>query len=123
MPELQSREREVARLLSDSPQVPGREDPDRKSRPSLEERRRENVPDLFLRGVGLHYDRERERGHRQRVGWEGFVEAGISIPLFNQNQGNIAAARAQLDARSGGGEARLELALRGQLSGILRGST
>jgi Outer membrane protein len=115
VPEL-NREREVARLLSDSPQVLAAKARIERADLSLRRARRENFPDLFLKG-GSHYDRERnpETGHA--VGWEGFVEAGISIPLFNQNQGNIAAARAQLE-RSRAEARRVELTLRGQLSGI-----
>jgi len=30
-------------------------------------------------------------------GWEGIAEVGVQIPIFNRNQGNIAAASASLD--------------------------
>jgi cobalt-zinc-cadmium efflux system outer membrane protein len=115
LPEL-NRDREVARLLSDSPQVLASKARIERADLSLRRARRENVPDLFLKG-GSHYDRERNAETGRAVGWEGFIEAGISIPLFNQNQGNIAAARAQLE-RARAESKRVELALRGQLSGI-----
>jgi cobalt-zinc-cadmium efflux system outer membrane protein len=56
--------------------------------------RREVVPDLTLR-AGYQQDRELlEPTGSNRVGGIGFAEAGINIPVFNRNQGNIAAARA-----------------------------
>jgi cobalt-zinc-cadmium efflux system outer membrane protein len=74
--------------------------------------RRQESPDLFLRG-GAAYNRERGEDTRQPIGWEGQFEAGISIPLFNRNQGGIAAARA--DETAAESElARLELAVRAQ---------
>lgn len=115
LPEL-NRDREVERLLSDSPQVLAAKARIERADLSLRRARRENVPDLFLKG-GSHYDRERNPETGRAVGWEGFIEAGISIPLFNQNQGNIAVARAQLE-RARAEAKRVELALRGQLSGV-----
>ncbi len=47
------------------------------------------------------------------IGWEALGEAGISIPLFNRNQGNIASAEANV-RRSRAELARFELQL-GQL--------
>jgi len=59
--------------------------------------RREPVPDLTLR-AGYQQDRELlGPTGSNRVGGIGFAEAGINIPLFNRNQGNIAAARADTD--------------------------
>ena len=115
VPEL-NRDREVERLLSDSPQILAAKARIERAELSLRRARRENVPDLVLKG-GSHYDRERNPENGRAVGWEGFVEAGISIPIFNQNQGNIATARAQLDRAQAEGK-RVELALRGQLSGV-----
>ena len=71
--------------------------------------RRETYPDLFLRGGAAH-NRERGEDTGRAIGWEGQLEAGISVPLFSRNKGGIAAApadetAAQSDLR------RLELAL------------
>ena len=117
-PEL-DREAAVASLMRDSPQL-------RRARAQVERAAaivtradREAFPDLFLR-VGADYDREiLEAGPTagQRVGWEGSAQAGISIPLFNRNQGDRAAARAELD-RAKAEVHRIELALRSRLSGV-----
>jgi outer membrane protein, heavy metal efflux system len=72
--------------------------------------RREMYPDLFLRG-GAAYNREHGEDTGQPIGWEGQLEAGVSIPLFNRNQGGIAAARAD-ETRAQAEVARLELSLR-----------
>ncbi len=74
-------------------------------------------PDLFLTG-GARYNRERRDGvglPPDRLGWQGFVEAGISIPIFNRNQGSIAASEAEL--RVAEAELRrLELDVRGRFA-------
>jgi cobalt-zinc-cadmium efflux system outer membrane protein len=74
--------------------------------------RRETSPDIFLRG-GAAYNREHGEDTRQPIGWEGQIEAGISIPLFNRNQGGIAAARAEENVAQAE-LTRLQLSLRAQ---------
>jgi outer membrane protein, heavy metal efflux system len=56
------------------------------------------------------YNRERGGATGRPIGWEGTVEAGISLPLFNRNTGSIAAAGAD-ETRAQAEVARLELAL------------
>jgi cobalt-zinc-cadmium efflux system outer membrane protein len=75
------------------------------------------MPDLFVTG-GARYNREhRELGdlHFDPLGWQGFVEAGVSIPIFNRNQGNIAAAEADLRAAEADLR-RLELGIRSRFT-------
>jgi cobalt-zinc-cadmium efflux system outer membrane protein len=67
----------------------------------LERARAERIPDLFLRG-GLGYNYERFEPvvpsiAGQRKGHEGRFEVGINVPIFNRNQGGIAAAQAEYD--------------------------
>lgn len=57
--------------------------------------RSRRIPDLQARG-GLRYNRELLELERQPVGWEGFADVGIQIPLFNRNQGKILAARSEV---------------------------
>jgi cobalt-zinc-cadmium efflux system outer membrane protein len=70
---------------------------------------RETSPDLFLRGGGM-YNRERGDVTGQPIGWEGAVEAGVRVPLFNRNTGGVASARAD-ETRAQADVAQLELAL------------
>jgi cobalt-zinc-cadmium efflux system outer membrane protein len=63
---------------------------------ALERAKREPIPDLQLRG-GLQQNRELSESSRRPVGWQGFAEVGLRIPIFNRNQGNIAASRADIE--------------------------
>ena len=74
----------------------------------------ERFPNLIARG-GLRYNRELLEVGRRPVGLEGFVDIGIEIPLFNRNQGNLAAARAELD-RSALEVERVRLSLRSRFA-------
>jgi outer membrane protein, heavy metal efflux system len=76
--------------------------------------RKVTFPDLFLRGGGA-YNREHGDVTRRPIGWEGAFEAGVSIPLFNRNQGGVAAARAE-ELRAQAEVQRLELSLQAQLA-------
>ncbi len=58
--------------------------------------KREPIPDFQLRG-GLVYNNEPIGPGPQATGWEGIAEVGVQIPIFNRNQGNIAAASASLE--------------------------
>ena len=58
--------------------------------------KREAIPDLLLRG-GLEYNREPIAPGGPATGWEGVAEIGVQIPIFNRNQGNVAAASAEHD--------------------------
>ena len=89
-----------------------------RSRAEVSRTGRETFPDLFLRGGAL-YNRELlelNGGRPEAVGWEGAVEVGVSIPLFNRNAGSIAAARAA-ETRANEEVRRIELALESRLAG------
>lgn len=108
VPELE-REATLRAVLASSPDI-------RAARAALERTRavtaraqRDTYPDLFLRG-GAAYNRERGERSFDPVGWEAAVEAGVSVPLFNRNQGGTASARAE-EARAAAELQRLELAL------------
>jgi outer membrane protein, heavy metal efflux system len=58
--------------------------------------KREPIPDLQVRG-GAEYNNEVLETAPHAKGWEGIAEVGVQIPIFNRNQGNIAAASAALD--------------------------
>jgi outer membrane protein, heavy metal efflux system len=118
-PELE-REAAVAALLRDSPQLRRARAQAERAEAIVKRADGESFPDLFLR-VGADYDRERldtaAAVPGQPVGWEGSLEAGVSIPLFNRNQGDRAAARAEL-RRARAEVQRVELALKSRLSGV-----
>jgi cobalt-zinc-cadmium efflux system outer membrane protein len=108
LPEL-AREPVVRALLDQSPELRAARAELARTRAVTTRERRETFPDLFLRG-GAAYNREHGEDTGRPIGWEGTVEAGISVPLFNRNKGAIAAARAE-ETRAQADITRLELAL------------
>jgi outer membrane protein, heavy metal efflux system len=78
---------------------------------------REAIPDLRLRG-GLLYNNEQLGAVPRATGWEGTAEVGVEIPIFNRNQGNVAAARAEGD-RAQEERRRIALTLRERAASVL----
>ena len=108
IPELQ-RDQVIRTLLEQSPALRAARAELERTRAVTARSQRETYPDLFLRG-GSAYNRERGEDTRRPIGWEGSLEAGISVPLFNRNTGGIAAARAD-ETRAQAEVTRLELSL------------
>ena len=111
----------LARILSESPQVRAAEALAIRDGIMVQRAHAENIPDLQLRG-GLHYNRElleSSGGRAAPVGKQGSFEAGIRIPIFNRNQGGVAAAEAE--AVLAGREAdRVRMALRQRFASVFR---
>lgn len=97
-------------LLRDSPAVKIAELGVTRAEASLTRARREPIPNLLLRG-GLQQNRELNEFSGHPVGVQGLAEVGVQIPLFNRNQGNVAAGRAELE-RSRSEVQRVQLLLR-----------
>lgn len=72
--------------------------------------KREKIPDITVRG-GLEYNHELLNNVVIATGWQGNAELGVEIPLFDRNQGNIAAASAEI-ARANAEKKRVALTLR-----------
>src|SRR6202043_3053933 len=72
--------------------------------------RRQPIPDLQVR-AGMEYNNELLGSVRFAKGWEGVAEVGVQLPIFSRNQGEIAAARAEID-RAASEKRRIELTLR-----------
>jgi len=87
-------------LLQQSPDVRVSRATLERARAVLARARAERVPDLFVRGgLGYSYDRFEAAPFSlvgQRKGLEGQLEVGVNVPLFNRNQGGIAAAEAEV---------------------------
>lgn len=108
LPELE-RDGTVRRLLEQSPELRAARAATERARAVVTSARRQTVPDLFLRG-GMQYNRERLEVGTAAVGWQGLAEIGVSVPLFNRNQGLVAAARAD-ETRVEAERSRLEFDL------------
>ncbi len=100
-------------LLRDSPEVKSAQASVERARAVLVRARAEPIPDLFVRG-GVAYNNELLEQDRRKKGTEGRIEVGVSVPVFNRNQGGIAAAEAEL-AISEKEVERLQLVLRARL--------
>jgi outer membrane protein, heavy metal efflux system len=104
----------LQKLLTESPAVKIAQLGVARAQAQLTRAQKEPIPDLLLRG-GIEQNRELLESSGQPVGLQGFAEVGVQLPLFNRNQGNIQAAkaeieRAQLEAN------RVQLLLRERLS-------
>lgn len=89
----------VETIVRDSPSVKRAQQGVAQAETQLRSARREAVPDLQVR-AGIQNDRELlspEIPGSKRVGTIGFLTAGVTIPIFNRNQGNVEAAGAELE--------------------------
>lgn len=94
-PEL-NEDQAVEAIAKDSPAVRIADESAVRARTVLASARRAPIPDLQIR-AGMEYNNETLGSVPYAKGWEGIAEVGVQIPIFNHNQGNIAAARADID--------------------------
>jgi outer membrane protein, heavy metal efflux system len=108
-PEL-NEEQVVEAISKESPAVGIAEAAEGRAQSVLERARREAIPDVRVRG-GMEYNHETLGSVPYAKGWEGIAEVAVEIPLFNRNQGNVTAARADIE-RAGQEKKRIALTLR-----------
>jgi cobalt-zinc-cadmium efflux system outer membrane protein len=113
-PEIE-RDAALRQLLDDSPRLRAARADLARTQAVTAAARRETFPDLFVRG-GAAYNRELGERSATALGWEGRLEAGVSLPLFNRNTAGAAAARAD-EQRAQAELQRLDLSLRAQFAG------
>jgi cobalt-zinc-cadmium efflux system outer membrane protein len=111
-------ETELARIFEQSPEVRAAEIGTARSELAVRQAQASVVPDIIVRG-GMHYNRERLELAGRPVGWQASAEVGVQLPLFNRNQGNIAAAKAEAERATLAVE-RARLALRSRLASAFR---
>ena len=110
-------------LLQQSPDIRVAKAGVERARAVVARERSQRVPDLFLRG-GLGYNLERFEPvgpalTGERKGLSGRLEVGVNVPIFNRNQGGIAAAQAEL-AIAEADLNRLQLMLRTRFASSFR---
>ncbi len=112
----------LAKLLNESPEVLRARAGVERAKAVVSRAKAESAPDLFVMG-GFGYNLELlEKDaalNGRRTGPEGKVEIGLRIPLFNRNQGGIAAANAELEIAEREVR-RVELMLRARFAAALR---
>jgi len=79
--------------------------------------RREAIPDLQLR-AGLEYNNELLGNGPFAKGWEGIAGVGVQLPIFNRNQGEVTAARADID-RAQQEKQRIALTMRERAASVV----
>ncbi len=85
----------VRKDVDDSPLVKRAQADEATGEARLKDARRERVPNLNV-NAGEWYSGEPVNSGR-KAGWESFVQAGVQLPLWNHNQGNIEASKILLD--------------------------
>jgi cobalt-zinc-cadmium efflux system outer membrane protein len=105
-------EQALAAIYEQSPELRAAEIGVRRAETALTRARKEVIPDIQLSG-GMRYNRKLLEADMRPVGKEGFFDIGVELPIFNRNQGNVAAARAEVErARLEVDRTRLELKAR-----------
>lgn len=86
----------IATIVSSSPATRLADVAVERAQAELTNARKFAIPDLTLRG-GLQQNFEQAEGTNRAIGMQGFAEVGINLPIFNRNQGNVEAARADVE--------------------------
>jgi cobalt-zinc-cadmium efflux system outer membrane protein len=106
-------EQMVDSIVADSPTVKRAQQEAAVAQARLKDAKRESVPDLQLR-AGEQYNGERvSENPSKATGAQSFASASINIPLWNRNQGNVGAAKAETE-RAEQDVTRAQLSLRQQ---------
>lgn len=112
----------LAKIKNESPELRAAQVGIARAEAAERRARAERIPDLQVR-AGLRQNGEWAElpppAAIRRVGLEGIFDVGIEIPIFNRNQGNIAAARADI-TRARHEVRRLELSYQSRLAGVVR---
>jgi cobalt-zinc-cadmium efflux system outer membrane protein len=93
----------VATTLRESPEVKLAEQAAERADAALDQAKKAPVPDLQVTGIFVQSFEPREVAPGP-IGLQGGAQIGVQLPIFNRNQGNIAAARGEIES------ARQELA-------------
>jgi cobalt-zinc-cadmium efflux system outer membrane protein len=110
----------VEKIVNESPAVRIAELGVKRAEAALVRAKREPIPDLQLRG-GMQQNGELLSDGRS-VGLQGFANVGVKIPIFDRNQGNIAAAKADAERAKREVE-RVKLVLRERAASIVQNYT
>jgi outer membrane protein, heavy metal efflux system len=107
----------VEKIVNESPAVRIAELGVTRAEAALARAKREPIPDLQLRG-GMQQNGELLSNGRA-VGLQGFADVGLRIPIFDRNQGNIAAAKGDAERAKREVE-RVKLVLRERAASVVQ---
>ena len=100
----------VENIATQSPAVRIASATNDRAQSELASAQREKIPDVTVR-AGFEYNHELLNSVPFATGWQANAELAVQLPIFNHNQGNIAAARADI-SRAEAEKQRVALTLR-----------
>ena len=110
----------VATALRDSPEVKLAQQAVERGEASLVQARKAVIPDLQVTGILVNdYSPLIDTNPSRAIGVMGGAQIGVELPIFNRNQGNIAAAQGEIES-SKQELARVKLKLRRDLANMFR---
>jgi len=112
-------ERIVDQIVRESPSVKRVQQELIRAQAELKSAKRESIPDLQVRaGVQQNFE-SLSSTTAKPVGVQGFATAAVDLPIFNRNQGNVAAAKAAIE-RAAAEVNRTQLLLRQSAQSVLQ---
>jgi cobalt-zinc-cadmium efflux system outer membrane protein len=111
----------VATTLRENPGIKLAQQAVERSEASLVQARKTPIPDLQITGI-LVQNYEPLETTRQPTGLQGGAQIGVQLPIFNRNQGGVAAAKADVESTKQN-LVRVQLQLQRELAGMFRDYT
>jgi cobalt-zinc-cadmium efflux system outer membrane protein len=108
----------LATTLRESPEVKLAQQTIERAEASLVQAKKALIPDLQVTGI-LAQNYEPLETTRKPTGLQGGAQMGVQVPLFNRNQGGVAAAKADIESAKQN-LTRVKLQLQRELAGIFR---
>jgi cobalt-zinc-cadmium efflux system outer membrane protein len=108
----------VSTTLHESPEVKLAQQAVERAEASLVQARKAPIPDLQITGF-LYQNNAALEPTRKPIGVESGAQIGVQVPIFNRNQGNIAAAKPDIESAKQN-LTRVKLQLQRELAGIFR---
>jgi cobalt-zinc-cadmium efflux system outer membrane protein len=108
----------LATTLRESPEVKLAQQEVERAAASLVRAKKAPIPDLQVTGI-LAQNYEPLESTRKPTGLQGGAQIGVQIPIFNRNQGGVAAAKADIESAKQN-LTRVKLQLQRELAGIFR---
>ncbi|MGH9344683.1 MAG: TolC family protein [Terriglobia bacterium] len=110
----------IGRIVQDSPAVKRALQGVVRAEAEIKSAKRESIPDLTVRaGLEQNFEPLNEMAGRPAVGVQGFATAGITLPIFNRNQGNVRTAEADRE-RAQAEVSRVRLSIRQRAQPLLQ---
>jgi cobalt-zinc-cadmium efflux system outer membrane protein len=110
----------LATTLRESPEVKFAQQASERAEASLIQAKKAVIPDLQVTGILYHNNSPLSETNPSRaIGVEAGAQVGVQLPIFNRNQGNIAAARGEIESAKQD-VARLKLQIERDLAALFR---